>query len=526
MLESQSASVTGNIAEAVVTANAKRIPDQVALTYCGSMNITFGELNAAVNRRAHSLAELGVKPGMRAVVLLHKVIRAIDLYLALAKIGAVLLPADPYWTDDAAVAAVGQAGCAAFIYDTPHEKLVSRLRPRLPTVRRWIRLGSPAEECSSCDGDTPPEVIELDPLTAAAPAGELTPGAGPGDPLVVLYDRAVPDSPRAVVHTHGSCLAIAHAWRRLPRAPDAALGTGPDILGARFVTTIAPALAAGLRVVLENNLGLARAAEVIARERVSHLHEPTAFTAGLLAQGQDRGIGLSSLRILLTGEPVPPALRRALARRLPDAAFYTHYGPLEAPYICLCPAAAGGACRYPGGCATNGAAVRVIGSAGEHLVGEPGEVEVAGPQLMAGYLGGPAGDTGHWLRTGDIGELDGQGVLSVLGPRAGAISRGSRWVLPAALEAAACSINGIARAAAVGIAVDADEQRVVLAVEVEPGTGLTGAELTGQLTAGLPPGQWPDIIVIADEVPGSGERYNPPSRSLRRVVRERYERLP
>ena len=67
---------------------------------------TYDELDRRVNRRVNALAAAGVAPGTRVASLLGDPLAITELYLAQAKLGAVLVALNPYWTDDVLVAVV------------------------------------------------------------------------------------------------------------------------------------------------------------------------------------------------------------------------------------------------------------------------------------------------------------------------------------------------------------------------------------------------------------------------------------
>jgi fatty-acyl-CoA synthase len=112
----------------------------------------------------------------------------------------------------------------------------------------------------------------------------------------------------------------------------------------------------------------------------------------------------------------------------------------------------------------------------------PGEIRVRGETLFAGYLDAPE-ETARalregWLHTGDSGYLDGDGLLYVLGRRAGMIKRAGALVAPRELEEAAQQVPGVRLAAAVGIAATGGDE-VVVAIERDR----RGARPDGELAA-------------------------------------------
>ncbi len=107
----------------------------------------------------------------------------------------------------------------------------------------------------------------------------------------------------------------------------------------------------------------------------------------------------------------------------------------------------------------------------EVRVDDEGEILVRGANVLAGYFDAPE-DTAAalregWLHTGDVGHLDADGNLYVLGRRRSMLKRGGAPLAPRELEEAAQSVDGVKVAAAVGIASDDSTEEIVIAVEAE-----------------------------------------------------------
>jgi fatty-acyl-CoA synthase len=134
----------------------------------------------------------------------------------------------------------------------------------------------------------------------------------------------------------------------------------------------------------------------------------------------------------------------------------------------------------------------------------PGEILLRGDAIFAGYFDAPA-DTDAalrdgWLHTGDIGYLDDQGTLYVLGRRRAMIKRAGGVVAPRELEEAAQSVRGVRLAAAVGVPdLAALTETALVAVEDErdrsavPGTLAEDVSRAVTAAAGFAPGR---VVVV------------------------------
>ncbi|MCW2946540.1 MAG: AMP-dependent synthetase and ligase [Actinoallomurus sp.] len=510
-----------NYAYAILTANALRGPDKVALTYCGGTALTYDRLNRKVNQVAHALLDAGVQKGMRVASLLNETLNVAEVYLAQMKLGSVVCALNPYWPAETLARVVERSGCTAFVYDASVDGLVEAVRPKLPGVTLWLRLGGPAEGAT-----------DLGALASAAPEEE-PPLGGHGDDLMALfYTSGTTGLPKAVMHSHYSSLASAQIWLDIPGGGDSVMGTGAIIWGIGFPALVGPAFYAGMRLVLEQDWGPANFLKVVPRERVTHVSLIPSFFSALLGSDDHTGADLSSLRaIVLGGEPLLPSLREKIMKRLPGTRIFSYYGQTEAPYTCVGRQDDGSQDISSVGRARTSTAVRITGPDGERVVGEVGEINLTGPNLMQGYDGQPDRTAevlrDGWYVGGDLGMMDSDGYVTVLGRREDSILKGGVWSQPAHLEEAAIEVGGVAEAGVVGVPAhtaggDAAEQRILLAVVPRAGAVLDPGAVRAELGERLPAHQAPDLVVVAEELPHTQDASGGPGKLLRREIRARY----
>ncbi|MGH7904554.1 MAG: AMP-binding protein [Candidatus Dormibacteraceae bacterium] len=139
--------------------------------------------------------------------------------------------------------------------------------------------------------------------------------------------------------------------------------------------------------------------------------------------------------------------------------------------------------RVPGSVGTpRGVALRIVrADLGEAAPGEEGEVCVFGPSVMDGYLGDP-GATAEairdgWLHTGDLGLLDPDGSLRLVGRINELINRGGEKIAPRIIEEAALEHAKVVDAAAVGVPDEVYGEEVKLCVVLAPGARIESGEL-------------------------------------------------
>jgi O-succinylbenzoic acid--CoA ligase len=154
-----------------------------------------------------------------------------------------------------------------------------------------------------------------------------------------------------------------------------------------------------------------------------------------------------------------------------------------------------------------------------------GQISVAGPMVFAGYLGDPAATAERladgWLRTGDLGSLEGDGLLRIADRREDLVISGGENVYPAEVEAVLRDHPAVVDAAVVGQA-DATWGSVpVAAVVVTPGASVGDAELDRHCRARLAGYKVPVRFHRLLELP-----RNEAGKILRRELRELLMKAP
>jgi acyl-CoA synthetase (AMP-forming)/AMP-acid ligase II len=322
-------------------------------------------------------------------------------------------------------------------------------------------------------------------VTSLARAERFSPLAairacGPDMPALLTFTSGSTGRPKAVLRTHGRLIAQhASLAECLQPVPGEACLTALPLFAlsnlAAGMTTIIPE--ADLRA--PGNIDPAPLLAQIDRLKPTRAIGPPALFERLADTCLRRGRRLASLsRIFTGGAPVFPRLLDKLASVAPQAEISAVYGSTEAePIACLarCQIAAADeeAMRAGRGVLAGRPAstvqVRILPDRwGEPIAprtqaefdamalgpGSPGEIVVAGPHVLPGYLEGDGDllskfsvDGVRWHRTGDAGFLDRQGRLWLLG-RCVARLRDARGVLyPLGIECAAHHWPGIRRAA-------------------------------------------------------------------------------
>ncbi|MGH3249446.1 MAG: AMP-binding protein, partial [Trebonia sp.] len=336
------------------------------------------------------------------------------------------------------------------------------------------------------------------------------------DTAVVFYTSGTTGRPKGAELTHSNLVQNALIYGRIFKiTPQDVCFVGvplPHVGGLSLVLHTAIAAAASL--VLTPRYRPAQALELMRDERVTVFHGvPTMYQTLLEAAESSPEHArcadevAESLRLTLVGgAPPAPMLIEEFERRF-HVRLMDGYGLSETtPVVAI---NRPGLPPRPGsvGTAIWGVEISIRpaggGAAGP---GTPGEVMVRGHNVMKGYLGRPdatraAIDPDGWFHTGDIGQLDADGYLSILGREKDVIIRGGFNVYPREIEEVLLTHPGIIAAAVVGVPHRTHGEEVQAFVVPAPGTALTDQELIDWCRTTMAAYKYPRIIEFRDFLP-------------------------
>jgi acyl-CoA synthetase (AMP-forming)/AMP-acid ligase II len=414
---------------------------------------SYAEHLALVASTARVLRErYGVQKGDRVAILGENSPEWIIGFWATVSLGAVAVGLNGWWTGDEIRYGLEDSGPKVLLAD---EKRLARLE--------GSGALAPPRPTQSRDPGVP--ILTMDASFEAvwkAYPDEALPDVpiAPDDPAVMLYTSGTTGRARAVVHTHlnvcsAVCLSFFHGARvqmlhpptPLPDGsapPNHILVTSPLFHVSGLHAAAITGLAGGAKTVWTvGRFDPEVALQVIEEERITGWGYTQTVLHRLLAHpGIDR-YDLSSLRVVGGGgSPISEALQRRARARMPTVhhTLGVGYGLTEATaFTTICPGEE--LLRYPesAGRVLPTVEVEIRGPSGAALPdGEEGEIFVRGPLVMKEYFGQPEATAevlypGRWLKTGDIGRLEG-GRLYLASRKRDLILRGGENVYPAEIE--------------------------------------------------------------------------------------------
>jgi acyl-CoA synthetase (AMP-forming)/AMP-acid ligase II len=442
----------GTLPDLLETA-AHRHPDRTALVDGPSgASVDHRELLRRIDRLSAWLHEDGFGPGDVLAHGLPNVPPVAAFTFAALRLGGAVTGANPLSPADDVARQVGACG-ASVVVTLPE---LATAAGAMPGVRRVVVMGADAPT-TAAGAVTLGQVLRTEAPSAPVPA-RLT-GA---TTALLPSSSGTTGLPKQVVLDHRSLVAVV---RQLTAAlgvdhEDVTLAVAPffHILGAT-VELLVP-LANGATVVTMPRFDPQELLRLLEVHRVTYLAVPPPIASFLAAHPAVDGCDLSALRLLAVGgAPLAPEVQERLAQRLPHCTVGQGWGLTETSGAVCVPRRGRGTRPGTVGRLLPNTALRVVDlDTGDDLPpgGGDGELLVRGPQTMVGYLGRPDDtaamvDDDGWLRTGDVGHVDDDGEVVLVGRCKELIKVNAFQVAPAELEALLCTHPAVADAAVVGV---------------------------------------------------------------------------
>jgi long-chain acyl-CoA synthetase len=512
---------------------AARFPGRVALRFfldprLPVPSLTWAGLRERSLRFATALFQLGVRKGDRVAVMLPNCPEfAIAFYGAL-RIGAIPVNTNPMYVARELLELLEDSGACTLV-------LLDQFFPRLREIHAATRvrravvvdvtetLSWPARALARWASSRRGERAMVPAETGISFFHELLraypptpPGASlrPADVALLQYTGGTTGTPKAAMLTHRNLVANAaqaRAWfPRLREGEEVILGAVPLFHAYGLLAVLLLGVAAAAEVVL---LPRPRPAEVVVE--ALRRFRPTLFPgvptlyAGLVDHPRTAQYDLRTGTQCLSGAASLPASLVERFEALTGGRLVEGYGLTEASPLTHGNPVHGERRVGTIGLPVPGTDARIVDLAtGEPLPpGREGEIEVRGPQVMAGYWNRPAetAEAFHdgWLRTGDVGRMDEDGYFQVVDRRKDMIDASGFKVVPREVEEVLLMHPAVGEAVVAGVPDSYRGETVKAFVVLRPGASATAEDITAFCRLHLAAFKVPRRVEFRRELPKS-----------------------
>ena len=480
----------------IVRIKALAAPDALAILAPGRAPLAFGALARAIDATIRSLARAGFGRGDRVALALPE---GPEMAVAVLSVSgcATCMPLNPALDEASYRIALSTLRADAVIVggeDSPAARAAAALS--VPVVRLVFSLADPAG------------VFTLEAGTSRPAKAEEPPASD--DIALVLHTSGTTERPKAVPLSHRRLAgpALDRALQCGLTPADRCLCVRPLFTSGGIRRCLLPALAAGGSIVCTPGLAGNSLVEWLETFEPTYYSGAPAIHRALLDELARRdAVPRFTLRFILSASAALPAeLASRLTERL-GVPLLQGYGMTEAGVVAQNPLPPGvsraGSVGLP---AANEFAI--LGDAGTLLpAGETGEIVVRGPEVFDGYENDPAANrrafVEGWFRTGDLGYVDADGYLFIVGRAKELINRGGFKVSPSAVDAALLRHPEVADAATFAVPHATLGEDVITAIVVRERGTATPQALRDFAFANLPSFMVPSQIVLDAQLPRS-----------------------
>lgn len=492
---------------------ATRSPNRPALTFEGTTR-TFGDLLERVERLATALRAGGVKHGDRVSFIGFNQPACLETWIACSLLGAIYVPLNFRLAGPELAFIIDDAGVHTIVAGSAQMTGIAAIRDRVG-VRRYIAVDEGAER--------PEGWASYEELVAGSERLESPDVVRPEELSVIMYTSGTTGTPKGVMLSHEnlwwSDIALM-SWIDIS-ADDVTLAFSPlfHIAGLNFMIGIT--WMRGGHVVLHRSFDAQVTLDDIQKYKIKTLFGVPAMFISMSQLPGFADADLSSVRMAVCGgAPAPEPLLRTFADR--GIGVLQGYGLTETS-----PAAIFLVAEY---------ALSKLGAAGQpplyietklmdgaREVTEPferGEILLKGPNITKGYWNRPeataaAIDASGWFHTGDVGQYDEDGIISIVDRVKDMVISGGENVYPAEVENVLYGHPAVSEAAVIGLPDEKWGEAVTAVVTLHPGASLTLEEVREFATQSLARYKLPTKLFVVEELP-----RNPTGKVLKFQLRD------
>ncbi len=454
--------------------NAVKYPSTIALRD-RQRSYTYPQLNRRVNRLAHSLLAMGLQKGDKVAVLLENSIEIVELFLATAKTGLIIVPINFRLVGPEVQYIVDNSDAKAFVVHDMFAGTVDGIRRQLHRIPEgnYVMVGEAGRG-----------YLPYEDFIGGGSAEEPDAQVDAEDTWILIYTSGTTGKPKGVVRSHRSHIAfyLINAIDFGFSEHDICMNVMPLChINSTFFTFTFTYIGASVYIHPAQSFRADEILEIIEREKITFISLiPTHYNLILNASEEARQRDVSSIRKLLcSSAPVRKSMKLAIMDFFPGVQLYEGYGSTEAGIVTV---------LKPED------QMRKLGSIGYESLGtdfikilddeknpvpdgEVGELYSRGPMLFDEYYKLPektaAAFAGQWFSAGDMARRDADGFYEIVDRKDNMIITGGEHVYPSEVEEVVGSHAGVFDVAVISQPDEKWGEMVVAVIIPKPDATLT-----------------------------------------------------
>ncbi|MEE4265916.1 MAG: AMP-binding protein, partial [Desulfobacteraceae bacterium] len=432
--------------------NAKKFPDTVMLKD-SQRSFTYPQVNKRVNQLAHSLLSLGLSKGDKVAVLLENSIEIVEVFLATAKTGIIIVPINFRLVSAEVEYIADNSDAKAFIVHDEFTSTVDPIKAKLKNIApdNYIAVGQAVRGYRSYD-----TFIEN------APDSEPDMEVAPGDTWVLIYTSGTTGKPKGVVRSHESHIAffLINGVDFGFSEHDYCMNVMPLChINSTFFTFTFLYIGGSVYIHPARSFRPEEILEIVEREKITFISLiPTHYNLILNASDDAKKRDVSSVRKLLcSSAPVRKSMKLAIMEFFPGVELYEGYGSTEAGIVTVLKPEYQMKKLGSIGFETLGTEfVKLLDEDGKEVgIGEVGELYSRGPMLLDEYYKLPdktaAAFRDGWFSAGDMAIRDEDGFYQIVDRKDNMIITGGEHVYPSEVEEVIGSHQDVFDCAVIGL---------------------------------------------------------------------------
>ena len=494
----------------------QELPDKLALVAqrtgdTAARRFSYAELGRMADRVAVGLWRLGVRPADVVACQLPNVWQFTVLYLACARVGAVLNPLMPIFRERELLFMLGHGEAKVVVVlkefrNLDYEAMLKGIQPQLPHLQHVLSIGG-------AGADSFEALLEQPAWEQEADAAQILSQhrVAPDAVTQLIYTSGTTGEPKGVMHSSNTLMANirAYAERLALGADDVVLMASPMAHQTGFMYGLMMPVMLGATAVLLDVWNAATAAQLVRQEGCSFTMASTPFLSDLSREVASSGPVPSLRTFLCAGAPIPgPLVEQAQAAL--GAQIISAWGMSENGAVTTTlPSDGAHRAIETDGLPLPGAEVKVVDADGqEQPRGAIGQLWVRANSNFGGYLKRPqlnATTDDGWFDTGDQARIDAQGYIRITGRSKDVIIRGGENIPVVEVESLLYKHPAVAQAAVVAYPDERLGERACAVVVVKPGAAAPVlSDITDFLKSQkVAPHYLPERLLVLAEMPAT-----------------------